>query len=298
MAIIKKFFIRFRVSSSPSTDPIEKSICPILFLAMTISLKGTDTKDLHRCQKKIEDFIEENVLRAVRIPCAFSSDAWNQSMINVFYQFCLDHRVLPRWNRNLELIGTTNGVEKAKEKYRWLARISQLRPQSRVKVLQSKQVNLLLSCSSEDQQRSMSLAHRLVEEEFLVAIDYSDQRRLSLIADVGQTDLILICFSWNYFNNFNCKTVLDMIQSSTKKFIPILFPPAEGDNCWLETMMVEDAFYQTFQKQIRFRLNDNVDSLLGELVSDQQSSKEMFDFSSFSFSFDTPNPVLLVELIR
>ena len=235
-------------------------------LALSITLEGTEKLLMSKCQKAIEDLIRGKFLRVSQVFYPFDENRWNSSMIDIFYQFCLDQHVLPNLKTNLELTGTISDIEQVKEKYRLILRIHQLELRSASMKAKSKRFNVLLSCSSLDRQTSTELAHWLIAEKYLVSIDFSDEKNLSILSQINRTDVILVFLTWNYLTNPNCKTALETVQSSAKKCIPIVFVP-HSENLWLETMQLEERFYEIFEKEIQFRFGVNYDRLFCELVS-------------------------------
>ena len=238
----------------------------MILLALSITLEGTGNMLMNKCQRGIEDLIRGGFLREAQVFCPFDENRWNSSMIDVFYQFCLNQRVLPNLKTNLELTGMISDVEKVKEKYYLISRINRLKIPLIPMKAKSKRFNILLSCSSLDRPTSTELANRLIAENYLVSIDFSDEQNLSILPKIDRTDVILICFTWNYLTNLNCKSALETVQSSAKKCIPIVLVP-RSENLWIETIQLEERFYEIFEKEIQFRFEENFDRLFCELVS-------------------------------
>lgn len=95
----------------------------ISFLAMQINLLGSSSKSLKKCRDKINSYLKRLMVQSKIEP---SNDngvfrQWNQYMINAFYFYCKERRVLPAVSANnsqvIELYGSTDSIQDVREKY-------------------------------------------------------------------------------------------------------------------------------------------------------------------------------------
>ena len=241
--------------------------------------------------------MKTHVLTTVKLNDAFNAEIWNQNMINAYYKYCLENFVLLNIYRTneqitkqqcLDLIGPITAVNEAKQKYALMSEIERQRLLVDTEIFESDEqwslsppdmlnnpsdsYNILLSCCSDDKILSRHLFNRLSEEDYLVLLDFSDKTTSNIESKIMQTDLILICFSSNYSNNANCKIALNIIRSSDKKYVPIVFTRSSLNpkDDWLQMIDTEESYYELFREEIRFRINENLnlnyDKLLIELV--------------------------------
>jgi len=225
--------------------------------------------------------MKNHILTTIKLNHPFDSEIWNQYMINTYYKYCLEKFVLPKIYRTiqtqyLDLIGPISAVTATKQKYELMSEIErQRRSTSLNQVLSnnpSDSFNIILSCCSADKILSQHLAHRLIDEGYLVAIDYSDKSSSNIVTKIHKTDVIIICFSFNYSENFDCMTAMVSINRSGKKVVPIMFTKTllnQQDN-WLQRIATEEWFYESFQQEIKFALKEDLDldydKLIVELV--------------------------------
>ncbi len=237
------------------------------------------------------------ILTTIKLNNPFDPQIWNQYMINAYYKYCLEKFVLPQIYRvdnqtiqqqRLDLIGPISSVNQAKEKYDLMSEIERQRnlvdtqisesigklSKSRSKVSKnaSDSYNIILNCCSDDKILLQNLADRLISEGYLVLIDYCDKTPSNSMSKIHKTDLIIICFSFNYSQNVNCMTTMVSVNQSEKKIIPVILLKSslyEKDN-WLQMTTTEELFYESFGKKIKFKLKENLDldydRLLKELV--------------------------------
>jgi hypothetical protein len=233
--------------------------------------------------------MRKNLLTTIKLNHPFNSDLWNQYMINAYYKYCLEIFVLPKINytnqqsiQSLDLIGSISAINEAKEKYELMSEIERQRILAHTQISewdrQSNPLdycNIMLSCSSDDQILSRQLAHRLMDEGYLVSMNYSSNIQQS--SKIDKTDLVIICFSSNYSKNYYCMNTMQTIKESSKKFIPILLMKtlSNQQDDWLQRIDTEEWFYESFEQDIRFKLKENLnldyDRLIIELVRIQRS---------------------------
>ncbi|CAF3317672.1 unnamed protein product [Rotaria sp. Silwood2] len=241
--------------------------------------------------------MKKNVLTTIKLNDPFYPEIWNQHMINVYYKYCLENCVLPKiyyiekettQQQCLDLIGSISSVNKAKEKYELMSEIERQRillysnisksdeqlSTSPTQILNNicDSYNIIINCCSDDKILSHHLANRLIDEGYLVSIDYSDKTSSTIGSKFNKTDLILICFSSNYSENANSMTSLYTTLSSGKKYIPIMLTKNSLNHVddWLRIIHTEELYYDSFKEEIKFKLDEdlalNYDKLLIELL--------------------------------
>ncbi len=253
-------------------------------LATLITLKTSGNANISKCEKAINNYMKQYILTTIKLNRPFDPEIWNQYMINAYYKYCLEKFVLPKFYRIdnekcLDLIGSIDAVNEAKQKYELMLEIERQKlfennGQSSTQVPNNKSdsYNILLSCCSDDKILSRQLAHRLIDEGYLVSIDYSDKSSSNIASKTSKTDVIIICFSFNYSENYDCMTTMMSINRPDKKIIPILFTNTllNQQDAWLQRINTEELFYEAFQQEIKFKLKEdldlNYDKLIVELV--------------------------------
>ncbi|CAF3683738.1 unnamed protein product [Rotaria sp. Silwood1] len=294
-----EFFNEFsQIISTLQTDRdgYEQFFYPISTISIT--LKASGNINISKCENFINDYMKKYVLTTIELNNhPFDPKIWNQHMINVYYKYCLENYVLPRiyqidkqttQKQCLNLIGSISCVNQAKQKYELMSEIERQRilpytdisesdgqlSISPTQILNntSESFNIILNCCSDDKILSRHLANRLIEEGYLLSIDYSDKIPSNIESKFDKTDLIIICFSFNYSQNVNCLTSLNSIISSRKKYIPIMLTRSSlnYDDDWLQIINTEELYYDSFREEIKFKLNEdlnlNYDKLLIELL--------------------------------
>ncbi|UJR07882.1 hypothetical protein I4U23_012164 [Adineta vaga] len=221
---------------------------------------------------------------SMKIDKPFDLHIWNQFMINDYYNYCLQEMILPNFFQTnsqpqyLELAGPVKKVHIAKEKYELMSQIAHLKripanlvpikdhQSSKVTLKTSKEIsnqyNILISYCSLDGTLPLILADHFTDEDYIVLTEASDQTSSSHIASINRADVIVICFSSNYFMNANCRTSLrTAIESSQKTIIPVVLLANSSDQPinWLEWIDVQELYYEIFHEEIKFKLNTNFD---------------------------------------
>ena len=248
-----------------------------------MSLKTSQNNDMKKCRDALYSSVNRTFLTTIEIDFPFHPDIWNQHMINAFYKHCLDDLVLPRINESqcLELIGPSKQVSEAKEKYDLMCLSAQLRelpvhnalgqlstvPRESL-VNESKSYNILVSCCSLDEVFSQRLIERLEEENYLIAVDFSNLNASSIVPRMKKADLVLICFTSNYFINEDCRKACETIKSSGNTFLPIISvkEPSGEENVWVESINVEESFYEVFKTELKFKIKEDLNLTFNKLV--------------------------------
>ncbi|CAF1468122.1 unnamed protein product [Didymodactylos carnosus] len=137
-------------------------------------------------------------------------------MINAYYKYCMEKCVLPQINNNssVDLSGSINGVDEAKEKYDLILELLRQRSQEQrltqhktrlESVVQSnssaKCYNIMLSYAPQDKIICHRLVDRLTTEGFAAALGQTNDS-LSLIDGSG---CVIIYVSQHYFNTELCE---------------------------------------------------------------------------------------------
>ncbi|CAF1547586.1 unnamed protein product, partial [Rotaria sordida] len=170
-------------------------------------------------------------------------------MINIFYKYCFDHSVLPKFYRieketnqkcYLELASSVVSMDELKQKYKTMSEIMEQKliamnatteqlENDKLNKIKSKDdakllkiYNMVIVCCPNDTLSVHCLADRLIDEGYLVCIDDTNQLPLTTGANFEKTDLLLIYFSKEYSENADRMTQLKLIKASGKKIIPIL----------------------------------------------------------------------------
>ncbi|CAF0983783.1 unnamed protein product [Rotaria sordida] len=276
-------------------DDYEQFFYPIS--TTSITLKASGNSNISKCEKSINDYMKKNVLTTIELNHPFNPEIWNQHMINTYYKYCLENCVLPKiyqinkqttQQQCLNLIGSISSVNQVKQKYELMSEIERQKLLVCTQILESDEVlstsstqilnntsdsfNILLNCCSNDKILLRHLANRLIDEGYLVTIDYSDQTHSNIGSKFDKTDLIVICFSFNYSENATCMIALNTIKSSGKKYIPIMLTKTslKHEDDWFQIVHTKELYYESFQEEIKFKLNGNLaldyDKFLIELL--------------------------------
>jgi hypothetical protein len=265
-----------------------------VFIATSITLKTSGERNISKCENVINNYMKKHILTTIKLNHPFDLKIWNQYMIHAYYKYCLETFVLPKiyrintqnfHSKYLDLIGPISAVNQAKQKYQLMSEIERQRILIHTQISESDgpsftqvpnntsdSYNIFLSCSSDDKILSRQLVNRLIDEGYLVSIDYSDKPSSNLISKLTKTDVIIICFSFKYSTNFDCMTTMMSINRSGKKIVPILFTQTllNQENDWLQRTATEELFYESFKQEVKFKLKEeldlNYDKLIVELV--------------------------------
>ncbi|CAF0947415.1 unnamed protein product [Adineta ricciae] len=284
--ILLKTFADVMSNSQTQDESDEQFSCPIS--TSIISLKTSSDNNISQCQKAINDYIEKNIFIAVKINKPFDESVWNQHMINDYYNYCLQESILPSLLQTgsssyLELSGPIRKVDLAKEKYELMSKIAYLKviPTNLVAAKmtrkpfeeKSKQGNIFLSFCSADGILPDILNSRLIDEDYVVLVDASDHTSSSFAAKMERADVVVICFTVNYYKNMHCRNVLRTAKESLNKtIVPVVLIPKSSnqENNWMRWIETEELYYEVFADEIRFKLNEdfdlNYEKLLAELL--------------------------------
>ncbi|CAF1260775.1 unnamed protein product [Adineta ricciae] len=284
--ILLKTFADVMSNSQTQDESDEQFSCPIS--TNIISLKTSSDNNISKCQKAISDYIEKNVFVAVKINKPFDENVWNQDIINDYYNYCLQESILPSFSQTgssscLELSGPIREVYLAKEKYELMSRIAYLKviPTNLAasKMIRkpfeekSRQNNIFLSFCSADGILPDILNSRLIDEDYAVLVDASDHTSSSFAAKMESADVVVICFTVNYYKNTHCRNVLRTAKESLNKtIVPVVLIPKSSnqENNWMRWIETEELYYEVFTDEIRFKLNEdfdlNYEKLLVELL--------------------------------
>ncbi|CAF1607247.1 unnamed protein product, partial [Didymodactylos carnosus] len=193
--------------------------------------------------------------------------------------------------QQIELIGPIQGVKEAMEKYEQTSEILKqklrITPRSpnvpnilcekqRSKALEKETAaaadnlyNIMLSYCEQDKVICYQLADRLIEEGYLVWIDY-DQTLKRPESKIDKADVVLIYFSKDYLESLKCKRELRSAQLIKKEII--IVTPANNlnsfnsENNWLNSMETAELYYDKFNTSISFDLDGNFDLKYGKLL--------------------------------
>ncbi|CAF1114353.1 unnamed protein product [Adineta steineri] len=269
-------------------DDYEQFFYPIS--TTSIILKTSGNSNVLKCENAIRDYMKKNVLTTVKLHCPFDSELWNQYMINIYYKYCLKKYVLPHFYRideqenqqqqqqqHLDLIGPISAAQIVKQKYEMMSEIERQKrlvhtqPHESIEKVHSSRTkgskkgavsyNIILNCCSNDQELIEHFSNRLIDEGYQVLIDYNDIIHSNITSEINKTDLIVICFSFNYSENHNCIKNMVSIKKSTKKFVPLFLitNALNEQNNWLQITNTQELFYEKFEEEIKFKLDENFD---------------------------------------
>ncbi|UJR07650.1 hypothetical protein I4U23_011938 [Adineta vaga] len=271
-----KEFSEIIISLRLAKNGYEQFTYPITTTSLT--LKTSSNSNIIKSENAINDYMKRSVLSTIEIYNPFDSKIWNQHMINVFYKYCLEKCVLPdihlfNEQYHLYLIGSKSAVNHAKEKYKFMTEIERLKAlihipssESVSKNKNSKTIsstyNIILNGCSNDKDILEKLAKRFNDEGYRVLIDYCDiNPSNSKPKQHYNSDLIVICFSYHYSQDSSCMKAMLSIKKSEKKFIPfVLLEKALNERSnWIQMCSTETLFYESFEEEIRFKLEENFD---------------------------------------
>ena len=213
-------------------------------------------------------------------------------MINVYYKHSIEKFVLPtiystNKQQRLQLTGPISAVNEMKQRYELMSEI--IKQKSRLSIQTDEQTNydqykqlrldnvsdrsnIVMLCSPEDETFLNCLASHLTDEGYLVCINSFNQLWSSTGSQFEKTDLIIVYFTPNYLENEDCIAQIKLAKISKKKIITILSTGnlIEQENNWLHSITILDLYYELFQEENYFKLDEDFgveyDKLLVELV--------------------------------
>ncbi|CAF3581457.1 unnamed protein product [Rotaria sp. Silwood1] len=256
--------------------------------SITINLIASKDSNISKCRQAINNYIHKSKFATIEIDHAFNIEIWNQYLINVFYKFCLDKFVLPKIilnNRRLILIGSLSAINEMKQKYEYIEEITKQKNLASITNLEklylnkhrltstmqifgnmSDAFNIIISCSIKDKIFSQLLADRLIDEGYLIYISRYDPLTATSRSKFQKSDLILVLFSQNYSIDENCLTELKYAKTLGKKILPVLLTKNFLEENWIQYIITQELYYELFEKEIRFELDENFDLKYDKLL--------------------------------
>ncbi|CAF2078725.1 unnamed protein product, partial [Rotaria magnacalcarata] len=242
--------------------------CPLSII--TVNLMSSMHENLEKCKEKMISYIKGSIIK-LKLD-AFNG--WNQYLINAFYKFCYDRRVLPKIgdDQKLRLIGPINNVHEAKEKYRLnnaliqeKQQIAQLFTDKRrsktmtlsqsiensSNILSSICYNVMISYCQQDSIISHRLADHLIDEGFCIWIGLlgSDET----FSQVNKSECVLLCISQDYFDNAFSQNTIEYVKQTGKQIIYV-----KTQHCmlndWSKSSISNDTYFQLFGSKNYFDL--------------------------------------------
>ncbi|CAM2724483.1 unnamed protein product [Rotaria socialis] len=237
--------------------------CPLSII--TVNLMSSMHKNLEKCKEKMINYIKGSIIK-IKLD-AFND--WNQYLINAFYKFCYDRRVLPKIgdDQKLRLIGPINNVHEAKEKYRLnnaliqeKQQIAQLYTDKRrsktiienpSNISSSICYNVMISYCQQDSLISHRLADHLIDEGFCIWIGLlgSDEA----FSQVNKSECVLLCISQDYFDNTFSQNTIEYVKQTGKQIIYVKTQYCMLNDC-LQSSILNDTYFQLFGSKNYFDL--------------------------------------------
>lgn len=210
-----------------------------------------------------------------------SFNSWNQDMINAFYKFCYDRRVLPKLSsdKKLRLIGPINNVLQAKVKYQLMSMLVEEKRHSPTRKNPSLPIcyNIFLSYCQEDSKIVHHLSEHLMNEGFSIWIGQlgSDDA----FSQINKSECIVFCLSKHFFENQFSYNTVEYAKQLNKQIIYIKTQHCPSNDWLLPTFISNEFYFQFFGSEDHFNLE--YDKLLLKLVS----IKQLFIYPLTFYSF-------------
>ena len=262
------------------------------FSAIHITLTTSKGNNLTTCEREIKSYARNSMSGNEIVRNTSDLERWDQHMINAFYKYSLDKSVLPKIHLRtfeLQLIGLTENVKKAKEKYHLMSEILKLKSairipptiiprasvpdKHRVKSASNTDYNIAFSYSPQDEAICQHLAVCLIAEGYSLCQSSSDTFLSQ--AQVERSDLVLIYMSEKYSQDAHCMSAMNDAKSMGKKIISITsvrsITQDTQDDAWLRSMIHTQLSWDLFDTEIEVEFMEDFhleyDRLLTLLVS-------------------------------
>jgi hypothetical protein len=192
---------------------------------------------------------------------------WNQYLINAFYKYSIDRCVLPKTDRQQQVIlyGPVSNVYEVNQKYQLTNALIQQK-------LSGFSTTIMISYSPEDSIISHRLANRLIDDGLSVSIN-SDS-----FETIDKSSCIILCISENYFQNQSCEKEVKYAEQIGKNLIPVkveYYQPIE----WLKTCIEKQSYFQLYGSENQF--NFEYDRLLLKIISSFKQTSNKYNLESF-----------------
>lgn len=211
---------------------------------------------------------------------------WDQYTINAFYKYCLSQYVLPKidliTNLQLQLIGSTSGVEKSIEKYQLMTEISKQKSSLRIpppitprttirgnnnrpNPIHHDGYNIYFSYCQQDQVLCARITASLISDGYSVCQSPSNTSLSQ--SQMDKSDVILISFSENYSKDKHSMLELNYAKSTGKKLISFIIREDIDESSWFASLTLAELFYDLFDTEIDIEFKDDFDLEYDKLVS-------------------------------
>ncbi|CAF1193584.1 unnamed protein product [Adineta steineri] len=257
-------------NESPQYDQFYYPISTI-----TIHLETSRKENVIKYRNIIDDYFRKHIISTIEINNVFDPQIWNQHMINVYYKYSLDQCVIPiissdSERQKLELTGSIVNINKLEEKYALMSKIMKEKTSTNQQSIITKQFSwdisfdrydILIMCCFEDESFSNCLATHLIDDGYLVCVNLISQQSPTDISQFDKTDLILIYFSQHSSKNEDFIAQIKLAKISEKIIISIVPQKIRLDQekNWLEYMTIIDLYYELFQHEVQFELDEKFD---------------------------------------
>jgi hypothetical protein len=245
--------------------------------------------DLSICEREINNYIQKHLSTTETLKNANDLVNWDQYMINAFHKYCLDRAVIVNMDlisKQLCLTGTIEGVNKSIEKYRLLCEIFKLKSSIRIppaikprtslgekqttETSSNRSYNIAFSYSQQDQSVCHHLLALLLSEDYQIC-QASSSGSISK-SRLDRSDVLLVYFSENYFQDTHCMADINYAQSSGKIIVPIAemkksHQDLDENNSWLQSMTITGLFYDVFNREIELEFIGDFDLEYDKLLS-------------------------------
>ena len=237
----------------------------------------------------MNDYVQKHSIVNKTLSNEIDLSQWDQHMINVFYNYCLNNSILPNINlinnSQINLIGSIIDVEKAIEKCKLMSEIlkqkssiqipapttprTSIKASGRLNQIDRDGYNMYFSYCQHDQNICDRIMSCLMSEGYCICQTSSN---ISLSqSQIDKSDILLIGFSKSYTKSRYSMSELNYGKSTRKKIIPFIMRKSKKRNSWLSSLELAEFFYELFDAEIDIEFNDDFDleydKLLSTLVS-------------------------------
>ncbi|CAF4307292.1 unnamed protein product [Rotaria sp. Silwood2] len=254
--------------------------------SLTITITSSDDNRLLKCQEKLSDYLKRC---STEIELINGFNNWNQHMINVYFKYCYDRRILifSEQNQRIVLKGPISNIYEAKEKYDLLvALITQkifiqqsslaiIRPRSAPSAsdgadrvlsptIPTTCYNIMFSYYRKDSLACHYLTNRLISEGFSLWMNDNEINYDETLLQMKRSDCWIICISNNFYENNSFMNEVKYAKELGKPIISIKI-----ENCrtvkWLAENFIDSCNIQMFGSE--YHLDLEYDKLLLKVVS-------------------------------
>lgn len=124
--------------------------------------------------------------------------------------------------------------------------------------------NIYFSYCRSDQLICNQIETYLIEEGYSVCQNSS--KSPVALSNLDRSDVMLVGFSEDYSNDFDCMNELNHAKSISKHVIPFLLERNTDENQWISSLTIATLFYELFDRDIDLQFIDDFDSEYDQLL--------------------------------